>query len=188
MKLWLVRHPQPLVAAGTCYGMTDLSADAQATARQAQDLAELLPAGLPVFVSPLQRCQGLALALQALRPDLVGRSDPRLRELDFGAWEMRPWAQIEAREMDAWMADFAGHRVGGGECAQELLRRVGEALGETRRRCADAGAQEAVWITHAGVIRAATLWSGGVTELREAGQWPRRAPGYGEWGVCELGD
>jgi len=188
MKLWLVRHPQPLVAAGTCYGVTDLAADAQATARQAQALADLLPAALPLFVSPLQRCQVLAQALQTLRADLAGQADARLRELDFGSWEMRPWAEIEAREMDAWMADFGGHRVGGGESAQALLRRVGAALGDTRRHCELTGAREAVWITHAGVIRAATLWAGGVTELREAGQWPRQAPGYGEWVVWEVGD
>ena len=69
MKLWLVRHAQPLVNAGICYGRLDMAADVAATAECARQLAELLPAGIPVRTSPLQRCEHLAHALQALRPD-----------------------------------------------------------------------------------------------------------------------
>ncbi|MCJ7799775.1 MAG: histidine phosphatase family protein, partial [Polaromonas sp.] len=67
MKLWLVRHAQPLVARGTCYGRLDVAADAPDTAQCAQALAALLPPGTRVHSSPLQRCEQLAKDLIALR-------------------------------------------------------------------------------------------------------------------------
>ena len=65
--------------------------------------------------SPLQRCEQLAHYLLALRPDLASNPDPRLREMDFGDWEGRPWADIARGEIDAWTQDFAHYRPGAGE-------------------------------------------------------------------------
>ena len=69
MRLWLVRHATPLVAAGTCYGALDVAADAQATQQAALALARALPPGAVLRSSPLQRCTQLAAALFALRAD-----------------------------------------------------------------------------------------------------------------------
>ncbi|MDB5793597.1 MAG: Phosphoglycerate mutase, partial [Massilia sp.] len=77
MKLWLVRHAQLLIGSGICYGRLDLPADAGATAECARQLAALLPAGLRVIASPLQRCEQLAHALSAQRPDLAYKTDAR---------------------------------------------------------------------------------------------------------------
>lgn len=186
MKLWLVRHAQPLVDAGVCYGVTDIPADTQATATQARQLAELLPSGARVFSSPLQRCESLALALCDLRPDLAHRCDVRLREMNFGRWEGRRWSEIGKDEFDIWMGDFAEHCVGGGESAQALMNRVAAALKSTRE-CVAASVNvtsgDAVWITHAGVIRAASLLAKGLTHLGSPREWPSGAPGYGQWHV-----
>jgi len=38
-----------------------------------------------------------------------------------------------------------------------------------------------VWITHAGVARATQLLSQGIRTVVNASQWPKDAPGYGEW-------
>ena len=46
MKLWLVRHAQPRIEAGVCYGQLDLAADAQATRPCAEALAQVLPPGI----------------------------------------------------------------------------------------------------------------------------------------------
>lgn len=186
MRLWLVRHPRPGIAEGICYGSSDLPADAGATERQAAELAELLPGHIPVFCSPLQRCTALARALQALRPDLVCRTDQRLRELDFGSWEGRRWSEIGRQEVDAWMADFADHRVGGGESVQCLLDRVGSAVRATLAHCRHRDTRHAVWISHAGVIRAAVAWAGGIRRVDSAGQWPAHAPAFGSWVHCIL--
>lgn len=178
MKLWLVRHAQPQVAPGVCYGASDLAADAAATQACAVQLAQQLPPGLPVVASTLQRCEQLALALQGLRPDLTLKMDARLTEMDFGCWEGQRWDAIPKAAFDAWTADFGAHRFGGRESVDALLQRVAAVHAEQVAQGVDA-----VWITHAGVIRAMTLLVQGVTRVQRADQWPQHAPGWGEWVV-----
>ena len=150
MKFWLVRHAQVLLPPGICYGATDVAADAAATLSTAQALAAELPQGLPLRVSPLQRCEQLAQALQGLRPDLVYKTtEPRLAEMDFGHWEGQAWSSIPQHALDAWVADFAQHRFGGRESVAEVMHRVALAWEASRQV-----GQDAAWITHAGVIRA----------------------------------
>ena len=183
MKLWLVRHAQPLVAPGTCYGQTDVAADQNATRRCAEQLAALLPQGLVVAASPLQRCEQLALILQGLRPDLIFKTDARLQEMDFGQWEGRPWSDIDRAEMTAWTADFQAYRVGtSGESVSDFMTRVALAFDGL------AAEPDTLWITHAGVIRAATLLAQGLRQVRHADQWPQAAPAYGQWCTLVLPD
>lgn len=181
MKLWLIRHAQPLVEAGVCYGRLDLAADAQATRVCAQALAQALPPGMAVVTSPLQRCEQLAHVLLGLRPDLTLKPDARLQEMDFGAWEGQRWDALGRPALDDWTADFAGHRPGGGESVQQLMQRVAAAWDEARGE--SAAASDTAWITHAGVIRAATLLHQGQRHVSRADQWPATAPGFGEWCV-----
>ena len=48
-----------------------------------------------------------------------------LAEMDFGAWEGRPWAEVPEAELSAWTDDFADHAPGGtGECVRDFLSRV----------------------------------------------------------------
>ena len=42
---------------------------------------------------------------------------------------------------------------------------------------------DTVWITHAGVMRAATLLQRGLRRISHAAQWPTAAAGLGEWRV-----
>ncbi|MDB5965067.1 MAG: phosphoglycerate kinase [Polaromonas sp.] len=178
-RLWLVRHAQPLVDPGTCYGRLDVAADANATRNCAAQLAGILPRGLSVVTSPLQRCEQLAPVLIGLRPDLTCKTDPRLQEMHFGAWEGRPWLGIAREELDAWTASFGSHAAGStGESTDGFMARVGAAFDEL------AMAPDTLWITHAGVIRAAGLLSSGIRRVARADQWPRQAPAYGQW--CTL--
>jgi alpha-ribazole phosphatase len=173
--LWLVRHAQPLIAPGICYGQLDVPADVEATAACARTLAEALPHGIPIICSPLQRCEQLAHVLLGLRADLTYKIDPRLQEMDFGQWEGQRWDDIGAAALDAWVADFPHHRPGGGESVQSFMHRVAAAWDEAR------GPSGAVWITHAGVIRAATLLQQGQRQIDQAAHWPAVAPGFGSW-------
>lgn len=168
MKLWLVRHAQPLVEAGVCYGALDPAADPAATQQAAERLAADLPADVPVLCSPLQRCTQLAVLLQSLRPELGWRIDTRLREMDFGCWEGWRWSDIAEEEFAPWMADFHGHRFGGRDSVGEMMDRVARALSEVSKE------REGVWITHAGVIRAATLLINGVARVETPNQWPSK--------------
>ena len=195
MKLWLVRHAQPLIDAGICYGRLDMAADAEATAECAAKLATQLPAGLRVVSSPLQRCEQLAQALQALRPDLAYKTDGQLQEMDFGQWEGCAWQDIPRAELDAWTSDFAHYQAGhDGESVTAFMARVGAAFeGLTpqsqipamvpRTMAQDSGV---LWITHAGVIRAVELLAQGVRHIERANQWPVEAPKYGQWRTLTL--
>lgn len=93
MKLWLLRHARVELETGLCYGASDVPANAVLTQQAAQAAAALLPPGLPVWVSGLDRAQQLAQALGRLRPDL-GEAviDTRLNEMHFGHWELQPWS------------------------------------------------------------------------------------------------
>lgn len=198
MKLWLVRHAQPLIDAGICYGRLDMAADADATAECAARLAAQLPAGLRVVSSPLQRCEQLAHALHALRPDLAYKTDGQLQEMDFGQWEGCAWQDIPRAELEAWTSDFAQYKAGrDGESVTAFMARVGAAFDgltppsqtltpalSPRARAQDSG--DVLWITHAGVIRAVELLTRGMRHIERADQWPVEAPKYGQWRTLTL--
>ena len=179
-KLWLVRHAQPCIAPGVCYGSLDISAEVQATHQTAQALALVLPQDAEIWTSPLQRCELLAQCLCGFRPDSAYKTDVRLVEMNFGEWEGAPWADIPRAALDAWTADFGDHRFGGVESANAVLSRVAGALQSLSTLAPD---RDVVWVTHAGVIRAATLLAQGVSQVQQASQWPSAAPGFGQW-IC----
>jgi len=179
LKLWLARHAQPLIAPGICYGATDAGADVHATLDAAQSLSLALPFDLVVSVSPLQRCELLKQSLKALRPDLIFRSDARLVEMNFGLWEGQRWDAIPQSELARWTDHFGEYACGGAESVDQFMGRVGAAWDEAKVL-----GQDSVWITHAGVIRAASLLSQGIRTVNQAHEWPHQAPSFGEW--CAL--
>lgn len=146
MRLILVRHPQPLVAAGICYGSTDLEVAPAELARTLAALAPRLPAGLPVYSSPLRRCAGLAAGLSA-NPIF----DARLVEMHFGGWEMRAWDDIARADVDAWAADLANYQPGGGESVLRMAARIAAFHADLQRQLGGDG--EAIVICHAGAMR-----------------------------------
>jgi len=154
------------------------------TQAAAETAAALAPAGAPVWVSGLGRAQQLARELQRLRPDLpASLTDTRLNEMDFGLWELQSWDAIPRAAFDVWMADFAHHRFGGAESTQQLIDRVASALTTLRAR----GVKDAVWITHAGVIRAAQfVVAHGRGPIGGVAQWPKDAPEPGGYLCLDL--
>ena len=180
MKLWLMRHAAVQLEAGICYGATDVPACPELTEQAARAVAPLLSAGVPVRVSGLGRAGQLARALGDLRPDLpAALVDVRLNEMDFGEWELQPWDAVPRTAFDRWMADFGQHRFGGAESTQMVLDRVAAALEEQRTM-----ANEALWITHAGVIRAVQyLAEHGQRPISQVEQWPQQAPSTGGY-IC----
>jgi len=157
MELILVRHPQPEVAPGICYGRSDVPASPAAIAAVARDLKDAgLPGALPVHASPLRRCADLASQITA-----SVTFDARLAEMDFGAWEMRPWDDIPRAEVDAWSADLLYYRPGGGENVMDVARRVAAFFADLRR----VGHARALLVCHAGSMRLlAALHAGGSVE------------------------
>ena len=178
-SLWLVRHAQPLIDKGICYGQLDVQAELAETKKCAETLQNVLPRGSYLFTSPLQRCELLTHELMGLRPDFIFKKDARLQEMNFGQWEGRPWAEIDKAELTAWTDNFAHYRAGGtGESLTQFMTRVASAFDELDP------AKDTVWLTHAGVIRAATLIAQGSRHINRASEWPIDAPAYGQW--CKL--
>jgi alpha-ribazole phosphatase len=152
-----LRHPPIPQAQGLCYGRTDYALPAATYTAAAAALRER-HAGLdamPILCSPARRCRDLALTLAFSRAhEQPLRSDARLLEMDFGAWETRAWSSLPRIELDRWAADIAGYRPPEGECFADVVARVAEALAELRTPHAI--------VTHGGVIRAAWHLLGGM--------------------------
>lgn len=119
MELILIRHPKTVAPLGTCYGSTDLEADANHLATDAARLRPLMPRGARFVASPLQRAHRLACALGE-----PVETDDRLVEVGFGEWEMKRWDDLPRSDMDAWAANVAGHVPPGGESLNDVQARV----------------------------------------------------------------
>jgi alpha-ribazole phosphatase len=155
MRLILIRHPAPQVAAGVCYGASDVAVAPASVDAALASLLSALPADLaphaPVYSSPLRRCTALAAPLAATRgqPLLL---DARLAEMDFGAWELRPWDDIERAGIDAWTASLLDYAPGGGETVLQVAGRVAAFLHALPR------GDDAIVVCHAGTIRLLTAF------------------------------
>jgi len=167
MEVVLIRHAQPDVAPGICYGALDLKL-AQPVTPEPERIVRMLD-GLPasrLVTSPMARAIETAalLAQQADAP--ACEIEPRLRELDFGTWEGTAWDAIPRDALDLWAADLMGARPHGGESAQQVMARV-TAWVDTL----DAGSSDCLWVvTHAGPMRMlAAHWLG--LSLAQTLQW-----------------
>lgn len=143
MELHLIRHPRPDVAAGICYGQTDVGL-AEPVAAIATRLQALLPPAFALHASPLARARLLAEALGT--PTL----DARLMEIHFGAWEGLAYDDIGSA-LDDWVSDPLGFRAPGGESPREMADRVLAWLEEV---LADNDAPALVVVAHGGPLRA----------------------------------
>jgi alpha-ribazole phosphatase len=126
------------VVDGFCYGATDLPLAAD-PAPLAQQLRSQLP-DLPVYSSPLRRCRQLA---DLLHP--APCFDARLREIDFGDWEMQAWDKLDRTLLDAWAADPLHFTPPGGESVAIMRTRVLDFLSTLET--------SAILVTHAGTIK-----------------------------------
>jgi len=147
--LWLVRHPQPVIAAGICYGQSDLEVDPDALRALVARLHVRVPAGLPVTSSPLRRCRVVAEAIVQSQHAGEPVFDPRWAEMHFGEWEMCAWNAIDRPAIDAWAADFLDYLPPGGESVRQVAARVRAAFEDWRTH----GPQDALVVTHAGPMQ-----------------------------------
>lgn len=128
--LHLLRHAEPDIAKGHCYGALDIACKPLAlTVCIANHLPVLhsLPTPLSIFCSPALRCTALADRLQQALPHTTLETCPALAELNFGRWEGRSWDDIYATDaagLDAWACDPVGYAAGGGESLAQLHTRV----------------------------------------------------------------
>lgn len=209
-RLWLLRHAQPLIASGICYGHLDVPAGADTTRQAAHAFVDAFLASsvsssrripepsnrlpISIYVSGLQRARQLAeevcltlykrTSLDAAMVEIHLQTDSRLNEMDFGSWEGKAWLAIPKSAVDEWSADFAHHQFGGKESCQDVINRVLAAYQATFEQAQATDSEDVIWITHAGVIRAVRyLQANGLRTIEHAEEWPREAPGFGDY-VC----
>jgi alpha-ribazole phosphatase len=125
MKVILIRHPEPLVAAGICYGRTDLTVHPSGVEAIRRLATPLLSGVTHVWTSPARRCLEPANSLAMLLNTQVS-IDIRLQELDFGEWEGRPWAEVATGDLDLWAASPLTFAPPGGESGGALLERISD--------------------------------------------------------------
>lgn len=146
-RFWWVRHG-PTHARGMV-GWTDLPADLSDTAALGR-LDALLPAEAVVISSDLARARATADAIAGRRPRLP--DDPALREINFGRWELRRFAEVEAEDADLIRAFYEQPgtvRAPEGECWDETCARVSAAA--DRLAAAHEG-RDVVVVAHFGAI------------------------------------
>lgn len=125
-RLHLVRHGP--THAKSMVGWSDLPADLSDAAALSR-LSAYLPQDAVVVSSDLLRAVATADAIQMERPRLA--HDRKLRELHFGTWELRRFAEIEAEDPDrirAYWEHPGDVRPPGGESWNELRHRVDGAI------------------------------------------------------------
>ena len=125
-RLFLIRHGP--THAKTMVGWSDLPADLSDTAALAR-LHDYLPQEAVVVSSDLSRARDTASAIGGARERLADHRG--LREIHFGAWELRSWAEIDAESPDhirAYWETPGDVRPPGGESWNEVCARVDRAI------------------------------------------------------------
>jgi alpha-ribazole phosphatase len=146
MEIILIRHTTPKIAKGICYGQSDLDIT-DTFLEEIKPIIKIVPANnneIAYYSSPLKRCRKLA---EKLSNKVI--FDDRLKELDFGDWELQNWNDINQKELDIWMKDFVNVPVTNGESYMDLHARTISFLSEIKEK----NYKKVVIITHAGVIR-----------------------------------
>jgi len=158
-RLIFIRHGRASGADGRCIGHTDLSLAAEG-AEQIRALCPLLSAIVigPVQVasSDLRRAmESAAILSAALGVDAT--LDSRLREMYFGDWDGRTWADLEQSDgnrLRAWTDDWLNDAPPNGERLIGLSDRAVGWLDEVLARD-DSGGRTIIVVSHAGWIRVA---------------------------------
>ncbi len=167
MYVYLIRHTSTDTPRGLCYGRTDVPLTANYTAERDDVLRRLRglradldrPEPRRIYASPSTRCRLLAKDLSQEFSTAKLTEDPRLMELNFGAWENRMWDEIQTNDgerLRAWGDDFVNTRCPGGESTADLQRRATAAWSEIIATSTGNTGEEsdAILVAHGGSIRA----------------------------------
>lgn len=148
MEIYLVRHTETICEKGICYGQSDVNI-AEPFDAIFNKIISQLPQEAIIFSSPLKRCALLAKHIQNNVKTISYQEDDRLKEMNFGDWELKNWNEIPPEQLNPWMEDFVNIKVSNGESFFELHERVGNFLSDKL-----SGTNHPIIIVaHAGIIR-----------------------------------
>lgn len=149
MEIYLIRHTTPHIEKGICYGQSDVPL-ANSFENEWQALKDKLPIAADViFSSPLSRCMVLASKL-GVHYDVPVIQNDRLKELNFGDWEMKQWNNIDQKILHEWMDNYLNVKCPGGESYQDLAERVQLFLTNLKTE----GHSKVIIVTHHGAMKA----------------------------------
>ena len=169
MELYLIRHTSVDVPAGYSYGQTDvpLRDSFETEAETVKKGLQLISAD-KVYTSPLSRC--VRLASYCGFEDAW--KDDRIKELNFGSWEMKSWDELSSDpRSEAWFNDWINVPAPSGESLQDQYTRVSHFLNEIR----ESDLQKVCIFAHGGVLTCARVYAGEY-DLKEAF---KNVPSYG---------
>jgi alpha-ribazole phosphatase len=152
MKVYLIRHTMPEVPIGMCYGQTDVPLAPSFEEDAAITLSKLKQYSFDrVYSSPLFRCVHLADYCGFPQPIL----DNRLKEMNFGEWEMQYYDQIKDERLQAFFDDYLHVSPTGGESFPMFYQRVSSFLDELKSE----NISNAALFTHGGVQVCAMIYA-----------------------------
>lgn len=153
MKVTLIRHTRVAVETGICYGWTDVDVASSFETEAGKVRASISDEKFDiVFSSPLTRCRKLA-AFCGFPDPIV---DDRLKELNFGKWEMEKWDSITDPSLSVWYKDWIHLPAGDAESYENQCTRVARFLQELRH----SGYSNPCIFTHRGVVACAMVHAG----------------------------
>lgn len=153
MQITLIRHTSVAVEPGTIYGFTDVDV-AGTFQEEALQVAQNLSQEQfdIVYSSPLSRCMKLSAYCGYPHPLL----DERLKELNFGKWEMENWETLQDPLLQEWYSNWLQLPAGGGESFMDQYQRVSDFLDELRGK----KVRRACLFVHSGTIRCTHIYAG----------------------------
>jgi len=143
----LIRHTKPNIEKGICYGQTDIELADSFEQEQLSTLKLLESHYDIVFSSPLIRCKQLAECI----PSNEFILDERLKEVDFGDWELKPWNNIPNNDIQPWFDDFVNIAPPNGESLVAMQTRVFNFIKYVNH--SNYKDKRIAVVTHSGVIR-----------------------------------
>ncbi|BAP30525.1 phosphoglycerate mutase [Chryseobacterium sp. StRB126] len=143
MEIHLIRHTAVDNPENLCYGFAEMPLRKE----YPEDFKSLnLDDDFDLVISsPAQRC-----CLLAEHFKLNYATDERLREMNFGNWELKKWTEIPEEEINPWYKDFINVKASGGENLLEMQTRV---LSFWNELITKKDGEKVLIIAHAGVIR-----------------------------------
>lgn len=153
MVVYLIRHTSVDVPQGVCYGQTDVPLKPSFEEEAARTAAHLQNLSFDkVYTSPLTRC--VRLAEFCGYPE--AERDDRIKEINFGDWEMRRFDEISDTNLEKWYADYLHVKATNGESFEDQYHRVAGFLDALRKQPYE---QVAVF-AHGGVLLNAQIYAG----------------------------
>ena len=120
-EILIIRHTTPNIEKGICYGASDIDVTNNFI-EEASDIQKRINDFAPmcIYSSPLIRCSKLA---SFLYPNSNIQFDDRIKEMNFGDWEMKPWNSLKS-VIEEWSSDFVNTPTPNGENFNQIYKRA----------------------------------------------------------------